>query len=95
MDDKRKVTKQIEPLDEDELEKDLRFLYHNRSDTADLFVEEAIPVIKYHVNQVMAAYQEKLLEELTQYLKGEIAGVILRTRRETVHGGKDATTTNW
>ena len=84
MDRKRQEFREIEPLDEDELETDLRFLFHNRSETVDQFVEEAIPVIKYHVNQVMARYQDRLLPELTNYLAGEIAGVILRVRRETV-----------
>lgn len=81
----RKVLRSIQPLDEDELEKDLRFLFHNRSETVDQFVDEAIPVFKYHANQVMASYQESLLENLTNSLKGDIAGIILRTRRETVY----------
>lgn len=84
MDNRRKIVKEIEPLDEDELTTDLKFLYHNRSDTVDLFIEEAIPVMKYHINQVMVAYQEKLMETLTNSLHGEIAGIILRTRRETI-----------
>lgn len=97
MDDKRKVTSQIQPLDEDELEKDLRFVYQNRSDTVDQFIEEMIPIFKYHANEVMAAYQDKLLDGLTESLRGEIAGIILRMRRETVikpkEGKKDETAT--
>jgi hypothetical protein len=88
MDDTRKVQRMIEPLDEADLETDLKFLYHNRTDTVDQFIDEAIPVIKYHVNQVMTTYQDRLLEELTDYMRGEIAGVILRVRRETVHPKK-------
>lgn len=84
MDGKRKVLKQIEPLDEEDLETDLRFLFHNCTETADQFVDEAIPVIKYHVNQVMASYQDKLLDALTDQIRGEIAGIVLRVRRETV-----------
>jgi len=84
MEKSKKVIKQIEALDEDELEVDLKFLYHNRTDTVDQFIDEAIPLIKYHVNEVMIRYQDRLLEDLTGYLKGEIAGVILRVRRETV-----------
>lgn len=84
MDRKKQEFRQIEPLDEDELDADLRFLYHNRTDTVDQFVEEAIPVIKYHVNEVIAKYQDKLLSELTNHIQGEIAGVILRVRREVV-----------
>lgn len=85
MDAKRIVKRQIEALDEDELDKDLRFLYHNRSDTVDLFIEEAIPIIKYHINEVMVRYQDRLLADLTNSLKGEIAGILLRTRRETIY----------
>lgn len=84
MDDSRKSFTEIEPLNEDELDKDLRFLFHNRSETVDQFVEEAIPVIKYHVNQVIGQYQERLLDELSSYLRGEIAGVMLRVKREQV-----------
>lgn len=108
MNSSRKSFKQIEPLNEDELDKDLRFLYHNRSDTADQFVDEAVPMIKYHVNEVVARYQERLLDELTEYMRGEIAGIILRVRRETIlqpkgavksvskeTEGEDGATTDW
>jgi hypothetical protein len=88
MDDRRKVVREIEPLDEDELIADLKFLYHNRTDTVDLFIEEAIPLIKYHINEVMVKYQDRLMDDLTNSLKGEIAGVILRTRRETIYNAK-------
>lgn len=85
MDNRRKVIKQIQPLNEEELETDLKFLLMHHSDTAEHFVQEAIPVIKYHLNLAMADYQEKLLENLTWSLKGEIAGIILRTRRDSVY----------
>jgi hypothetical protein len=84
MNERPRVIKQIEPVDMDELEKDLRFLYHNRTDTVDLFVDEAIPVFKYHLNELVARYQEQLLADLTSSLSGEIAGIIMRSRRETI-----------
>lgn len=85
MDNQRRVIREIEPLDEDELTTDLKFLFHNRTETVDLFIEEAIPMIKYHINEVMVKYQDKLMADLTNSIKGEIAGVILRTRRETIY----------
>lgn len=81
----RRVLREIEPLNESDLTTDLKFLYHNRADHVDLFVEEALPMIKYHINEVMVKYQEKLLANLTNYMKGEVAGVILRTRQETIY----------
>lgn len=80
----KQVIKQIEPLDEDELEKDLRFLFNTRSETTDQFIEEAIPVIKYHLNQAMSKYQESLLKDLTFHMKNEIISVIVRSKRETI-----------
>lgn len=88
MDNRKKIVKEIEPLDEGELTIDLKFLYHNRSDTVDLFIEEAIPVMKYHINKVMVEYQERLMETLTNSLRGEIAHIIVNTRRATVYDDK-------
>lgn len=78
------VIKSIQPLAEEELEKDLRFLFHNRSDTADQFIGEAIPIIKYYLNQAMSQYQEDLVNDLSLHLKNEVIGVIMRNKRETV-----------
>lgn len=78
------VLRQIQPLDEEELEKDIRFTFNNRSDTADQFVDEMIPIIKYHLNQAMSKYQDKLVEDLSFHMKNEIISVIVRNKRETV-----------
>lgn len=93
----RRVVREIEPLDEDELTTDLKFLFHNRTEHIDQFIEEAIPMIKYHINEVMVKYQDKLMNDLTNSLKGEIAGVILRTRKETIYNTPvlKATTNDW
>jgi hypothetical protein len=84
MDNKKIVVRQIEALDEDELATDLKFIYNNRADTADLFIDEIIPVMKYHIARVMENYQDRLMNSLTNSLQGEIAGIILRTRRDTI-----------
>ena len=78
-----KVYKSIEPLDEEELEKDIRFALQTKWETDDHLVDELIPIIRYHQNEAMAKFQEKMLEDITQYFKGELAGVIMRSRRET------------
>lgn len=85
-----RVVKQVEPVDEDELEKDLRFIYHNRNDTVDQFLDEATSVMKYHLNEMMVRYQEGLLNDLTSSLRGEILDVIVRSRRPTVYGQSPA-----
>jgi hypothetical protein len=66
----------------EELIADLKFIYHNRSDTFDLFLDEILPLIDYHVNESLGLYQERVLNEATNYFQGEIAGVLLRTRRD-------------
>lgn len=88
MDAPKKSYSEIQPVDEEELDKDLRFLFHNRSDTVDQFVEEAIPVFKYHLNKIMDEYQDGLLDDLTENLRGEIVNVMIRTRRgRVIHPG--------
>lgn len=80
----KKVLKSIQPLDEAELEKDIRFALNARSETEDQFVEEMLGVVKYHINEVMSKYQESLLKDLTFHMKNEIISVIVRSKRETI-----------
>lgn len=68
--------------EENKLVTDLRFLYENRSDTVDQFLEEALALFEDHLNEKIADYQDRVLEESTQYFKGEIATVLLKTRRQ-------------
>lgn len=69
------------PTPESELIADLKFLYYNRSDTVDLFLDEALSLFDSHVNERLAQYQERILNESTRYFQGELAGVLVRTRR--------------
>jgi len=78
-----KVYKSIEPLDEEELEKDLRFALQTKWETDDHLVDALIPIVRYQHNEAMGRFQEKMLEDITQYFKGELAGVIMRSRRES------------
>lgn len=85
----KRVVKQIQPLDEDELEKDIRFAFNARSETEDQFVDEMIGVVKYHVNEAMSKYQQKLIDDLSFHMKNEIISVIVRNKRETVVEDED------
>lgn len=80
----KKVIRQIEPLDEDELEKDLRFIWNNRSETEDQFLEEIVPTIKYHLNEAMARYQLSMIDDISRQLKNEVVGIVVRSKRATV-----------
>lgn len=80
----KKVIQQIEPINEEELEKDLRFIWNNRSETEDQFLEELIPTIKYHLNEAMARYQVRLINDLGRQLKNEVIGIVVRNKRGTI-----------
>ena len=67
---------------DDKLVNDLKFLYHNRSDTIDQFMEEALSLFDQHLNERLGDYQETTLEQATQYFKGEMATVLLKTRKQ-------------
>lgn len=93
----KKVIKPIHGIDLDELDKDLRFLYQNETETVDQFIEAATDLIVSYLNDGMEHYQEYLMEELPMYFKGEIAGVILRARRKTIVENKndDSSASGW
>ena len=78
------VIKEISPTDVDALEADLKFLYNNRSDHVDQFVEEGIALFKSHLHDAMHNYQTQLLEDMSRHLRNEVLNVIVRSRREAV-----------
>lgn len=80
----KQVIKQVQPIDEDELATDLKFLYHNRSDTVDQFIEEATAVMRYHLNQAVANYQYSLHEDLKRQISNEILQIIVRSEKPSI-----------
>lgn len=80
----KKVVKSIEQLDEAELEKDIKFVLQNRSDTEELLLQELVSVVKYHTNEALSRYQFHLVEDLSRSLKNEILEIIVRSKRETI-----------
>ena len=91
----KRVIRQIQPINEDELEIDLRFIYDHHANDADRFIDETISIIKYHVNLAMVDYQDAILGDLTHHLQHEVSSVILRTRRETSYEEPKAATSEW
>ena len=87
----KKVTKQIQPLDEEELEKDLRFAFTNRSETEDQFIEEVMPTIKYHLNEAMSKYQAALVDDISRDLRAHVLSIVVRSKRETIVEDDDET----
>jgi len=75
------VTLVENPTPESELIADLKFLYYNRSDTVDQFLDEATALFDTHIAERISIYQERVLNESTRYFQGELAGVLMRTRR--------------
>lgn len=80
----KNVIKQVSPIDEESAEADLKFLYHNRSDTSDQFVEQGLALIKNHVNEAMLNYQMQLIEDLSTQMRGEIVNIIVRNKRQSI-----------
>lgn len=81
---KRVVKKQIQPVDWDNLDDDLRFTFQNYRDDEEQFIREATEVVKTHLNDMMVAYQEQILKEITDGFRGEAINIIMRSRRDTV-----------
>lgn len=86
----KKVIRSIQPLDEAELEKDIRFTFNTRSETEEQFVDEMMAVVRYHVNEAVSKYQQSLLKDLTFHMKNEIISVIVRSKRETITEDEDS-----
>lgn len=80
---------------EDELITDLKFLFHNRSDTVDQFMEEALSLFDQHLNKRLADYQERTLKNATQYFQGEMATILLKTRQDYRKEAKKNATLDW
>lgn len=70
-------------LDEDALETDIKFLMHNRSETDEQFIDEAIALIKTHMRTALAQYQVQLIDDLSRHLRDEVVNVVVRSKFET------------
>lgn len=80
----KKVVRSIEPLDEEELEKDIKFVLNSRSDTEELLISELVNVVKYHTNEALSRYQLHIVEDLSRNLKNEILEIIVRSKRSSI-----------
>lgn len=80
----KKVVKSIEPLDEEELEKDIKFALNSRSDTEELLISELMNVIKYHTNEALSRYQHHLVEDISRNLKNEVLSIVVRSKRSSI-----------
>lgn len=76
----KKVVRSIANINMDELEQDLKFALHNRSDTDELLLETLMDVVTYHVNQAVATNQTEIVNELSLYFRNEAIGVVKRVR---------------
>jgi hypothetical protein len=84
----KKVLKQIQPLNEEELVADLKFLLNTHWDTNDQLIEQLVPLVKYHVTQVMSDYNQEIITNISRHLQSEVVGVVVRSKREAVYEDK-------
>lgn len=76
----KKMVRSIANINMDELEQDLKFALHNRSDTDELLLETLMDVVTYHVNQAVATNQIEIVNELSLYFRNEAIGIVKRVR---------------
>lgn len=76
----KKMLRSIANINMDELEQDLKFALHNRSDTDELLLETLMDVVTYHVNQAVATNQIEIVNELSLYFRNEAIGIVKRVR---------------
>lgn len=80
----KKVVRSIEPLDEEELEKDIKFALNSRADTEETLLAELVNVVKYHTNEALSRYQHHLVEDISRNLRNEILSIVVRSKRSAI-----------